>query len=95
MRRWCAPTLHPGCCCCHAGRLPLPTLPPPPVFLPGRGLMSAEAAVDMLAPPLGQGEVIYLQSLQVGCPEHGAGHARLRVSDASRRLGSCAGCACS
>jgi hypothetical protein len=43
------------------GALPLP--PPPPVFLPGRGLVPLGEAVDMLAPPLDAEEGVYLQSL--------------------------------
>jgi hypothetical protein len=41
----------------------LPSPPPPPVFLPGLGLMSLPEAVELLAPPLTDQEVIYYQSL--------------------------------
>ncbi|GLC69551.1 hypothetical protein PLESTF_000846400 [Pleodorina starrii] len=44
------------------GSLPA-LLPPPPVFVPGRGLMAVGAAVEMMAPPLEQGEQVYLQQL--------------------------------
>lgn len=45
-------------------RLPsLPGLPPPPVLVPGRGLLPLQQAVDLLAPPLSDQEVIYYQSL--------------------------------
>eukprot|EP00879_Flechtneria_rotunda_P007223 GHRR01007579.1.p1 GENE.GHRR01007579.1~~GHRR01007579.1.p1 ORF type:complete len:633 (+),score=243.40 GHRR01007579.1:333-2231(+) len=45
-------------------RLPqLPSPPPPPVLIPGRGMMSLNDAVALLAPPLTDQEVIYYQSL--------------------------------
>ncbi|GIL78183.1 hypothetical protein Vretifemale_7622 [Volvox reticuliferus] len=43
------------------GSLPAP--PPPPLYLPGRGLVPMQQAVDLLAPPLEQGEQVYLQQL--------------------------------
>ncbi|KAF5837147.1 hypothetical protein DUNSADRAFT_4767 [Dunaliella salina] len=51
-------------------RIPLlPSLPTPavltnpPVFLPGLGMIAAEEAVEMLAPPLSSAEQVYLVSL--------------------------------
>lgn len=41
----------------------LPSPPPPPVFLPGLGLLPLPEAVERLAPPLSDQEVIYYQSL--------------------------------
>ncbi|WIA08193.1 hypothetical protein OEZ85_007646 [Tetradesmus obliquus] len=41
----------------------LPSPPPPPVFLPGLGLLPLPVAVERLAPPLSDQEVIYYQSL--------------------------------
>lgn len=51
-----------------APRLPflpfaLPAPPPPPVFVPGRGFMGPQEAIDLLAPPLDQSEQVYLQQL--------------------------------
>jgi hypothetical protein len=51
-----------------APRLPLlgalPAPPPPPVFVPGLGLMQLRSFVDAVAPPLTQPEEIYLQSMR-------------------------------
>ncbi|WIA28267.1 hypothetical protein OEZ86_010821 [Tetradesmus obliquus] len=41
----------------------LPSPPPPPVFLPGLGLLPLPEAVERLAPPLSDQEVVYYQSL--------------------------------
>eukprot|EP00775_Hariotina_reticulata_P011760 gene11760-11906_t len=41
----------------------LPSPPPPPVFLPGLGVMPLTEAVDLLTPALSDQEVIYYQSL--------------------------------
>jgi len=51
-----------------APRLPfvgalLPPPPPPPIFLPGLGLVSADKALELLAPPLNRNEEVYLASL--------------------------------
>ena len=50
-----------------APRLPfigsLPTPPPPPVFVPGLGLVPLGTLVDKLAPELDQRDEIYLQSV--------------------------------
>lgn len=46
-----------------AGLLRLPQLPSPPVFVPGVGLLPLPQAVDLLAPPLSDQEVVYLNSL--------------------------------
>ncbi|KAG2430848.1 hypothetical protein HXX76_009822 [Chlamydomonas incerta] len=43
------------------GSLPLP--PPPPVWVPGKGLVPLSQAVELLAPPLEPGEQVYLQQL--------------------------------
>ena len=41
----------------------LPTPPPPPVYVPGRGFMDLQSFVNTVAPPLARTEEIYLQSL--------------------------------
>ena len=50
-----------------APRLPLlgalPTLPPPPVLVPGRGFMSMGQVVEAVAPELDRSEEVYLQSV--------------------------------
>ena len=50
-----------------APRLPLlgalPTLPPPPVLVPGRGFMSMGQVVEAVAPELDRAEEVYLQSV--------------------------------
>ncbi|EFJ46283.1 hypothetical protein VOLCADRAFT_105641 [Volvox carteri f. nagariensis] len=43
------------------GSLPAP--PPPPLYVPGRGLVAVSQVVDLLAPPLEPGEQVYLQQL--------------------------------
>ncbi|GLI63329.1 hypothetical protein VaNZ11_006246 [Volvox africanus] len=43
------------------GSLPAP--PPPPLYVPGRGLVPVQQVVDLLAPPLDPGEQVYLQQL--------------------------------
>ncbi|KAG2496070.1 hypothetical protein HYH03_005989 [Edaphochlamys debaryana] len=43
------------------GSLPAP--PPPPLWLPGRGLLPLAEALDLLAPPLSTEEQVYLQQL--------------------------------
>ena len=64
------------------GALPLP--PAPPLFVPGRGLVPLDAAVDMLAPPLDAQEGVYLQSLlELAAGVLGVPAAQLDAPDAS------------
>lgn len=57
------PSLAPRVGLPFLGSFALPTPPPPPVFVPGKGVVALSQFVDDFAPPLSQGEEVYLRSL--------------------------------